>query len=777
MKAKPLFLKVISCCVITLFCVPYIHGQRIVIYSKGILNKPPVVEFIKTDSGLIIKRKIKTACKTYGYLTDFVPEYLNTPTMSSSIIYKKDIRPKLITVHGNIGYDFFYRSMIDTPFNQKGLQQHTEKMYLDVLIKEKYPLKVGFTLRQSNSPYFQNFADINMHFDPYSYRKNFKQELINKVSEVLSNAKDSKSIDSLITIKRKRLSTLQNWVKRPSTLQSIIEEREFSYNRQQQLSFPSTTMPVIPNTEFNLSNYFKKNKFFNVPAVSKQKLDNSTDSFTQLFTEREKEIDSLSGIIKTLINRKDSLQYAIQKNVITTNQQIYKARDQKELIKIATINGIYLSKEDKHIRGLSAIRSFSIGRSMINYTELTAQDITVTGINVEYNPSYYAAFAAGTINYCFRDFYNKSIKNTGQYLVLGRIGMGNPDKRALILTVFKGQKIASEYLINDSGSHQIGIIGYSLESIFKKNEHTSVSFEVAKSTKPSTGGTSGNKQLGTLWQFSDQSNLGVNIKAQTIVNETNTKLSGFYRKTGQSFQSFSLFSYNSDQTAWLARADQYFLKERISISGMLRRNDFTNPFTEKTYKTSTVFKSFILNVRVPKYPLFSAGYYPGTQLFLIDKETIRENAYYLLNGSLTYSYSFKKIKMNSLVVYNQYFNKATDSGFGRYQGVNYYEMQTIYLNKLQLQAGFAYNRQPGMVYTTTEASVDYSLKQSVKLGTGIKYNKVFDGNTYWGEKVELLINVPGIGRLQLQYEKSYLPTISDSLFPVEIGRVSWYKFF
>ena len=356
--------------------------------------------------------------------------------------------------------------------------------------------------------------------------------------------------------------------------------------------------------------------------------------------------------------------------------------------------------------------------------------------------------------------------------MLGRIGTGNPDRRALILTVFKGQKNADEYVLNDSASNHIGIVGYSLQSIFKKDENTSISFEVAKSTKPNTGNLQANKEIGQLWKFSDQSNLGINIKGQTIIADTHTKLSGFFRKTGENFQSFSLFTYNTNQTAWLGRVDQYLYKDKLSVTGMLRRNDFTNPFTQKTYKTSTVFKSFLVNIRVPKYPSLSVGYYPGTQLFIADKETIKENAYYLLNGSLAYSYSYKKINMNSLLVYNRYFNKATDSGFVLYKGTSYYGMQTFFLRKLQLQAGFAYNSQEGLKYSTTEGSGDYALKQSLKIGIGIKYNKILGGGAYLGKRMQLMMDIRKLGRLQFQYEKSYLPTIRHLLFPFEIGRIS-----
>lgn len=768
------FFSAISCSMMMHLFIQNSYGQTASSFSSSFI-KPVATEFIKTDSGIIIKWKFINSCKTYNYVTSLFPNYTNVLVSPIDVIDNKYNKPELLKVHGNISYDYFYRSKIDNPFSQKDLQQHTEKVDLDILLKEKYPLKVAFVLRQSNSPFFKNFADINIHFDPYSYRKNIKQELINKLSGALSNEKDIASIKALITDKEKQLSNLKNWVKSPATLQKIIEERELLYTRQQKVPLPSPPL-ILPNIGSKSKNNLKDH-FLSAPSSFKQKEDSVKNAFTLFFNSKEKEIDSLTKYINSLSHREDSLKNAAQKNIAAVNQKIYKTRDTKELMKIAFDNGIDLSKKDKYSKGLGAIRSFGIGRSLVNYTELTAQDITLTGINIEYNPSYYLAFAAGKINYQFRDFYNKNTKTNGQYLILGRIGTGNPDRRALILTVFKGQKNTSEYIINSSATAGVGIVGYSIESIFRKDENTAISFEVAKSTKPFLGSLQTDKEISVLWKFSDQSNLGVNIKASTIIPQTNTKLSGFYRKTGESFQSFSLFSYNTNQTAWLARVDQDLFKTKVTLTGMLRRNDFTNPFTEKTYKTSTIFKSFILNVRLPNYPVLSVGYYPGTQLFLIDKETVKENAYYLLNGSLSYNYSFKKIQMNSLLVYNRYFNKATDSGFVLYKGISYYGMQTFFLKKFQLQTGFAFNSQAGFKYTTTEGSLDYSFRKSLKLGVGAKYNKVIGGVVSWGERAQLMMEIAGIGRLQFQYEKSYLPTTGQSLFPIEIGRVSWYKYF
>lgn len=739
-------------------------------------NKFSKVEFIQTDSGVLIHHFNSSGCKNFTVVSSYLSSGTTPKLTKGKIIPAITPKLKFLTIHGNISYDFFYRSRIDTPFNQNDLQQHTEKIYLDMVLLEKYPVKASFVLRQSNSTYARNFTDPSFQFDPYSYRKNLKQELLSSLTRSLGRVPELKAIEALLLAKEKELLALKGWLENPATLQKIIEERERQYGKQ--FITPNAPAPAAASSSMTAGDRFRNSPPFNNPAPPNPLADSNTVSISKQYENKQARADSLQKNVESLRQREDSLHNAVQKNISATKQKITAAGNENDLMKIAAANGLEIKDRNKLQKKLAGLRSFNIGRSIVNYTELTAKDISVTGMNAAYNPSYYIAFAAGKIDYRFRDFYSKrKNNNNGQYLLLGRFGFGNPDKRALIMTIFKGQKNPSEFVLNDSVPNHIGIIGYSVEAILKKNAYSGISLEVAKSTKPVAGNPPGNKQLAALWHFSDQSNAGINIKGQTRIRQTNTNLSGFIRKTGQTFQSFSLFTYNSDQLSWLIKAEQYFFKERLGLTGMLRRNDFMNPYTEKTYKSSTVFKSMLLNLRVPKYPTLSIGYYPGTQLFIVNKETLRESAYYLLNGSMAYSYFYKRTGMNSSLIYSRYFNQATDSGFLSYKGISYYAMQTIFFRKFQLQAGYAYNSQPGLRFSTVEGSADYSLNRSFKIGLGTKYNKVFQGKDFWGERIQLLSEIGKLGRLQLQYEKSYLPTITHTLFAVEIGRVSWYKYF
>ncbi len=770
----------------------YCYGQQ----QNNINNTTNNIYFVQTDSGLIINTYTRISCKSYSFLSVFIPNANEEIKLvaQKSIVQTTIPKIKFLTIHGNISYDYFYRSKIDTPINQQNFQQHTERVSLDILVKEKYPLKVAFTARQSNSPFFRNFIDANFNFDRFMYNKNIKQKLLDKLQTQLPVYKypDLANVEANLKKQLDDYSVQKKWLEDPFTLQKIVEERERIYYKklkeredslrqvlQKKYANDVTDLDKEKNISDNAGANKKRliEKKDTIIASFKTKADSELYPFAKLYETKKQSLDSLERKIENTRKKADSIKTIVQKNVVSIQQKIYRATNEKELRKIAWENGLSMNSKDKLEKRLSAIKTLGIGRSMVNYTELTAQNITVTGVNVEYDPSMYIAFAAGKIDYRFREFYNRNAQKNNQYLIMGRLGFGDKDRSAIIFSLFEGRKNTSQFSLSDSIKNYVNIMGYSVETIYKKDEYTSLSAEFAKSTKPITGSLQANKQSGALLAFNDQSNMGINIKAQTRISETNTKLSGFFRKTGENFQSFSLFSYNTDQIAWLARVDQAFLKNKITLTGMLRRNDFTNPFVEKTYKTSTTFKSILLNVRFPKYPSVSVGYYPGTQLYSIDKETIRESAYYILNGTATYSYHYKNIGMNSSVIYNKYTSQASDSGFVSYRGVNYYASQTAFFRKLQIQAGGAYTKQPELEYHTLETSADYALKDWLKIGASLKYNDISGGDNYWGERAQLSVDFKQFGSIQFQYEKSYLPTMYRSLYPVEIGRVSWYKYF
>ncbi len=664
-----------------------------------------------------------------------------------------------IDMQGNIEYDYLYRSFADTPFYQKDFQQHTIRTSMNITVKDKYPFHANFVIRKSNSPYFRNFFDGGLVYDRYSYNRNIKQQLFDRIMQQLPGQPYLDNVNIQLQKEIKKFNLLKDQLSSNGLTQQLIEEKEKKY-------FASLKLPHAE-----------------LPGYNAGKIDSLTGRFDSLKTSLEervdvkkKELDSLQDKIASLQNKADSIRNKIAGTIALVRNKINMASDPAALAKIAGEYGVD-EKKGRFEKFISGIRSVGIGRSVLNYSELTAQNVSLTGINLEYNSGIYAAVAAGKIDYGFRDFFGGNSRRNDQQLLMGRIGVGNVDKLAVILTAYTGRKLNYGSVISDTVQGSVLVTGYSIETIIKKDEHTGFSAEIAKSTRPVTGSYAQNKELGNLFHFSDESNLAVSVKGQTIIPLTNTRVSGMFRKSGENFQSFSLFSYNTDQVAWMLKAEQSLFRNKLSIAGMVRRNDFVNPFTEKTFKTSTVFGSVQASLRIHHWPTLSISYSPGSQLYIIDRDRIRENVYYIFNGTIVYPYKLWDLQMVSSAIYSSYLNKGTDSGFINYSGRNYMLSQTVYFRKLQLQGSFIYTDQQELHFYTGEGSADYTIIPVLRIGGGIKYNKVISGGTYWGNMGRLLLDIKKVGSLQLQYEKSYLPTIQQTLFPVQIGSATLIKNF
>jgi hypothetical protein len=79
--------------------------------------------------------------------------------------------------------------------------------------------------------------------------------------------------------------------------------------------------------------------------------------------------------------------------------------------------------------------------------------------------------------------------------------------------------------------------------------------------------------------------------------------------------------------------------------------------------------------------------------------------------------------------------------------------------------------------TTLEQSAGYQLKNWLYLQGGIKYNHVNTAKTLWGGTGLLTVSIPKMGRVQFQYERSYLPGMDRNLLPMDMGRFNFYRSF
>lgn len=144
--------------------------------------------------------------------------------------YVKADKIPLISVRGNILYNFFYRSYIDTPFAESSVMQHLVQTNLNFLVMGKYPVKMTVSNRSSNSPYFKNATDLNIEFSRSQLLNNIKADLRNKIP-ALVNTQSLLQAEQNYKAKLKQAQELQAWLNSPARTQEMVEEKERQLRR------------------------------------------------------------------------------------------------------------------------------------------------------------------------------------------------------------------------------------------------------------------------------------------------------------------------------------------------------------------------------------------------------------------------------------------------------------------------------------------------------------------------------------------------------------------
>jgi len=744
-----------------------------------------------------------------------------------------------LKVHGNILYNFSYRSYIDTPFAQNDLQQHLVQTTLHLTVKDKYPVQMTVTNRSSNSPYFKNLTDVNLSFNKAYLLENIKNELKQKAIESIKLDTIQQAL-RLYENRKEVIKALQAWVNSPARAQEFVEEKERNlkmsasgYAIEPAIAGVNKPGGSIPDKEglnrfFSLQNKGMRNVVISktkalVPDSMLQKITAQTNNISnkKITDLKDKAIDSVKTAVagkvagiadKNKVERKDSsllekyndkkqmlakLQDTLKKEEGKIKQLNKRMQDSVNKVKAAIAglkttdglmefmkkNGIDKNELTKAQRVLLAVNQVGIGRSWVDYSELTVKNISLAGINVEANPSkLYVAFAAGKVNYRFRDFVfrNNTSQLPDQSLYIARLGVGKKGKNNFIVSFYNGKKAVLNYTASNTVAAVQKVLGISAEARLVIDRNNYIVAEVAKSSYTTNGSvprSSSSELMGKAFNLNTRSNEAYSIKLFSQNPQTNTRLTAYYKKLGENFQSFNLYPVNINQDAWMIRLNQNFWKKRLLLDGAIRKNDFVSPVATPSFSSKTVFKSLQVSLRVPKYPFISVGYYPSSQLFLSDNNVLTENQYNTFNAIVSHSYQLKQTGMNTSAVYTKFYNNSTDTGFIYFDASSYTVNQSFFLGKMTLQTNASLTDQKDLRLFTLEQTLGYQFKNRLSLSGSLKWNRFNRVENLFGAAAMMSISLRKLGTVQFGYEKSYLPGNNRTLLPVDIGRMSFYREF
>lgn len=722
---------------------------------------------------------IHEVCKDYRLR---YPLLVFTPTGKASKQYTTPATPPLLKISGNILYDLNYRSRLDTPYAASDLYQHTIQTHLNVLYKGHYPMRIYLTSRFSNSSLFRRYTDLNFQFNASDFARIIRQRMMDAAtSYILSQTKEADSLKRLLDQKKALLLSLTESLHKPNLAQQTVEARE-----REMLKRKSPAGNTLPELETSIGQSIKY-KF------AKTAGNNSTDSSDgiqqqyiaaqQKAAADEKMIDSLAAEATKLeqLYRKaeEAKQAALKewKNTIEHTKDPRILTDQLHQLRLPD------SVLPKGYKTLLAVQRFSIGRSIVDYSELSVKNTSITGVQLEYIPHNYYAVAAGKVNYRFRDYIVPDGANANQYLALVRFGKGMVNGNHIIVTGYMGRRQFFNAAVTPTSggfipSYQLA--GITVEGLYRINRNISMTGELAKSTMPyyTLDSMERKNWLHSVARLNEHSNEAYAVRLNGYFPATQTRVTGSLRWLGARFQSFSTFTTGTAQTQWLAKLEQAFLKKRLNVTTSVQKSDYSNPYITTTYSNTSVLASFQATLRLKKGPVFSAGYYPSYQLTKSGDNSYSQSRYYTLMGSSAWYYHWQSVQLSSYAVYSQFYNMSADSGFVYFNARNYMFSQGATINRLTLQLNGALSTGEGYRLYTGEHTAQFMFSKLFSAGAGIKAIRyTLTGGMLWGYSGNCTIAVPKLGDVQLMFDKGYLPALNKSLAPNRLGRLTYTKTF
>jgi hypothetical protein len=731
---------------------------------------------------VVLMFPIRTNCK--GSAVVWFEAQRSQPPPRNPRKTKASQKPPLLTIHGNISYDFDYWSSIDTPYAEKNINQQTLQTWLDVNYKGQYPFRVIFTTRWSNSSLFRNITDVSFQYNASQFNNKVKKQALGLLLQHYA-AKDSlDKLEKNLHAQEKEFYLLNSWLNGPDQQQRLISQRELAWLKARDTLPGSST----PGSSYRLPNWDPTHDYSMARHGSGPGPDSNKSTTPHVDSTWLHRYDSLQKHLDSLGTRIDSLQQQYQK--LQSLQKKGAGDLQHELDGITSGKALKDKLDSEHApdsslprgyKNLYSVRSFGIGRSLLNYSELSAKNVTIDGLEVEYNPKAYMAFAAGTVDYRFRDYtINDAVK--GQYLTLVRYGWGKKDGNSLIFTYYNGKRQLYNASTTTQGTDipNYSLMGFTVQGCYTVLKNTSVIGEVAKSSLPyySLDSTRSHDMLGSTLKMNVRSNEAYSLKINSFIPVSQSQLTATYSRFGANFQSFSLFTTGSQQSAWSVRLDQPLLQRRLMIMASIKTNDYINPLLSTAYSSTAVFESFQATLRLKKWPVLSFGYFPSSQIVRLSNNQYQDNLFYTMTATATESYKVNKITLLSMLMYTRFYNKITDTGFIYFNTSNLMVSQMAVIQRLTLQLQLSLAANASYDLYTADGKADYRLFKWLSLGAGLKYN---DQTVYnikqWGYSATSGIKIRQFGEVRLTWDKGFIPGNNKQLVPYNLGRITYTKIF
>jgi hypothetical protein len=653
---------------------------------------------------------------------------------------------------GYLAYNYNYHSSTDTPYAEKNISQNMLNASVNFSIEKYLPFVANFYVTRSNSQFFRNITDVQIIFNAAA----FHSQIANSMKHMYGSMGDSlknPALENAYALKIKQLLDLRNWLKNPFQLQRLIQANE-TVNIPQKSYNPSLSDSVNARRIDSLQAIARTFiKTYNEEKSNIDKLEHEQDSLGRAYRS-----------LKSLIGRyKSMLSGGVQNSSVMANME--------DSLRGYGIKGSSMPPEFNWLMG---VRNFAMGKTPVNYTELTAKNISVTGVNFEYNSWYYLALCAGLIDYRFNDPVVNRANKVKQYLYMARIGLGKVENNHFILSFYGGRKQLFTTADSSGSQASIPVTGISAEAQLKLNPYSYLVAEVAESFSPDFHFSPAKQNSG--FNFSDNTNKAISLRAYGYIPFTGTKLEGMYKYTGSNFQSFSFFQTNASLRTWYIKADQFLWKRKLRLTASVRTNDFTNPYIIQNYNSNTIFSSFSASLRSRGFPSITVGYMPMSQLTAVGSEIV-ENKFQTLTANVNHYYRVGSIRASSTGVLSKFYNNGSDTSFVFYNATNILLQQSFFFKDFTGSLNFSRSASARYNLNVAGEEINFPFSKRGSVGIGFKLNNYNKTENKVGQVFNLNYQIGGMDYISMSIERGYLPGSAGVLVHNDFGNIQFVKRF
>jgi hypothetical protein len=692
----------------------------------------------------------------------------------SRVLYKLESKAGLPTkkkeifsVNGELSYQYFDRNSSSDDLLLINSSSHIATARISVVYKEIYPFDVSFRFNKASPFQLDNQYELNIGSNDRSFRQLLMERIKKNASVGLLEKQEQvkQAYTKNLALYHRQKQILES----PVTIQKAVEER-MKINKTlpklpekpslkdvntkipdlaKRIDLPEKMEGILPDSGLNAT-IGKANTFYQQQLKKKDSLEKVLHKFE----------DSLSAL-KNQLNRKlDSVEMATSS--ITSNG---------DLKRYAGKNFPEDSLPENKWADLLMRTNLRLGKFLLSNSELTVSNIFLHGASLKYGEEKFIMVSGGFYDFSFRRVFNFRNDTIPRHRpTVFAIKIGKTDGRNLSAFSFYTGKKTSR---GAAGNELVKVSGVSLEKKIFLNDNFSLELEIAKSTTLKSDPAQ--KTEGTIRDLFGSFNgrtIGAYGSGKINLPKTHTDAEISYRYWGQQFQSFNASQYFNPNNNLEGKITQPFFKRALFLTAGGKYTDFKSFGITNNIHTKTLFASFNSTIRIKKLPIISLGYYPGSQLYWMEQDKLYEYFYYIVNATAIYHFRAGGIPMQTVITYNKFLNKYSDSAV---KGAQYYynAYWTAWKDNFSYTVNYSRQETDDQRLHTFEGGLSFS-NDIFKLGGSIKYN-LMEGSDGIGYAFNAGVKIRRLGTVNLVYDKSFLPDRRGAFIPVSMGQVQIIK--